>query len=308
VIVFAAGISLASVGLSQTPSGDVWLFPPGIYSPGSSSALVESNLFTTLHAEAVAGKMHVTWAPEGAAAPTQVVLRASTGGPGHWPARDWRSYSMACRDTRWSAVLPIEEVSEPMIYFVRSASAEITNVSPMRLLLPREAGMEEPTRPFWPFVEGFEEGFEGWDLLPGSESLPILEITAHAKTGKAALNVRLPAGRKSLTIATTRLRGWRIEQRQATGVCLWLRTAEGPGRARFSVLANAFAPKEVTRVWPKEAELSDRWQRVDLYFDQVPAFPLGAIDLFSIEFVTSGAREFLVDDLQLLGPWNLDFP
>jgi len=268
---------------------------------------VQSNLFATLRAEAVAGKIQVTWAPDSSRGPTQVVLHASADAPGHWPARDWRSLSMNLRGTTWSAFLAVEDVEEPILYFVRSVSAGAITISPMRILLPQEAGLEEPTRPFWPFLEGFEEGFESWRLLSDNE-VSLLGTSTSAKSGRAALMVRMPSGRRSLTLVTTRVRGWLAEQKRASGICLWLRTAEGAGRARFSVLAHAFTTNEVSRVWPADAELSERWRRVDLYFDQLPSFPLRAMDVFSIEFIADGTREFLVDDVQLLGPWPLDPP
>lgn len=308
LLLFLLVLLLASLGLAQTPRGDVWLLPPGTHPEGTRAASVKSNSFAALRAESVAGKIQVTWAPESAIAPTQAILHASTGGPGHWPARDWRSYAMRPRDTQWHVLLPIEDLEEPVIYFVHSFSAGAAAVSPMRLLSPRDAGLEEPTRPFWPFLEGFEEGLESWRLLSGAEGTPPLATSASAKTGRAALLARLPPGKRSLTLATTRLRGWLIEQRHATGVCLWLRTAEGQGRARFSVAANALTPQEIARVWSSQTALGERWQRVDLYFEQLPALPLGAIDLFSVEFIADGPRELLIDDLQLLGPWQLDLP
>ena len=45
---------------------------------------------------------------------------------------------------------------------------------------------------------------------------------------------------------------------------------------------------------------------MELFFSALPRLSLGAVDLFAIEFVADGPREFLVDDLQLLGPWKLE--
>lgn len=307
LVLFGASMLAGQSGPAETSGGDAWLLPPGVYPPGLLPALVQSNLFAGLRAEAVAGRIQVVWMPNSSSAPTQVVLRASTSGPGHWPARDWRSYPMSLHGTQWSASLPVEDIDEPILYFVRSAGAGGAALSPIRILSPGAAGLDAPT-PFWPFLEGFEGGLESWRLFSDNEILPPLEISPSAKSGRASLRVRVPAGRRSVTLATTRLRGWSLERRQATGVCLWLRTAEGSGRARFSMLAHAFTTNQTSRVWPTDVALDDRWRRVDLYFAEVPPGPLRAIDLFCIECIADGEREFLLDDLQLLGPWNLDFP
>ena len=239
-----------------------------------------------------------------------VTVFASADELGHWPARDWRPNPMNLRGKSWEAFVPVDDVDVPLVYFtsaVISASnnaAASTNISPMRICHPRLAGLEEPTRIFWPFLEGFEQDTASWRLLSGAEDFAPLKTDPLARTGNSALAIPLLAGKRSMTIATTRVRGWQLMQNGATGVRLWLRTRKGSGRARFTLLANASTTNQVISVWPKEPALTEKWQKIDVPFNELPKLPLGAVDLFAIELIGEGPVEFLVDDLELLGPWR----
>ena len=261
--------------------------------------------FETLRAEAIAGKLKLSWQNPALTTNALVTAFASADELGHWPVRDWRAFPMTLRGAQWETAVPIENIDVPLVYFVRAATATTTNVSLMRVCRPRAAGLEEPSRVFWPFLEGFEEGTEHWRLVSNQPAPPPLTTNSPAKNGHAALAVPLPAGQRSVTIGTTRVRGWQIEQEFATGLRLWLRTREGGGQVRFTLLANAYGTNQVIAVFPQTTMLRDRWQRVDLPFNALPKFPLGSLDFFTIEFLGDGPREFLVDDLSLLGRWKL---
>ena len=45
---------------------------------------------------------------------------------------------------------------------------------------------------------------------------------------------------------------------------------------------------------------------IDLPFDDFPGIDLAEVDLFTIELVSTEAKSFLVDDLQLIGRWKLE--
>jgi hypothetical protein len=90
----------------------------------------------------------------------------------------------------------------------------------------------------------------------------------------------------------------------AQGVLVWLRTREGGSRARFTLLANALTTNQMVGIFPQDANLTNRWQKVNLPFASFPGLQLPSIDLLAVEFIGDGPREFLVDDLQLLGPWR----
>jgi hypothetical protein len=267
---------------------------------------VRSNLFSDLHAEVVAEKLVVFWTPDAAAPTGSVVVHASAADLAHWPTRDWRSYPMTRIDMRWQTALPVEDPDVPLVYFVAAAGSGVTNGSATRGVLPRAAGLEEPTRPFWPFLEGFEQGCDSWRVVSGGSRSASLRTNSAARTGNFALSVTIPAGQRSVTVATTRLRGWQARAEDATGLRVWLKTREGTGRARCSLLANAGATNQSIAPWPNDLTLTDRWRKLELSFNALPGLPLGAVDLFAIEFIADGPREFLIDDLQLLGPWKTD--
>ena len=288
-----------SLGAAEKPVADFWLTNAGQYPPGVSTNAVRASGFENLHSEALAGKLKISW-PSTNAPPAGVTLLASEDDPGHWPARDWRSYAMEQHGENWEAYVPVDSLDVPVVYFVRAGE----KISPMRLTRPRALGLEAPTRIFWPFLEGFEEGLESWRLL--SDAMAELKTGTPVKNGKAALIAALPAGKKSIAIGTTRVRGWFVEEHFAKGLSVWLRTREGTGRARFTLLAHAFTTNQVVAVRAGEVPLTAQWQRVELPFDTFPKISRGAIDLFTIEFMADGPREFLVDDLQLLGRWRLD--
>ena len=176
----------------------------------------------------------------------------------------------------------------------------------MRLCRPRLLGLERPTRAFWPFIEGFEEGLEGWRWLAGGPDKGDLQTSSTARNGKAALTVTIQRGKTSVAIGTTHLRGWNLLEHGATGLSLWMRTREGTGRARFTILANAFTTNQVMAAHDGEIVLRDRWEKVDLSFHKFPKFPLTEVDFFAIEFLGNPGWEFLVDDVQMLGRWKLN--
>ena len=202
--------------------------------------------------------------------------------------------------------VPVEDLDVPLVYFVEAREGVATNVSVMRVFSPRAAGMEEPTRVFWPFLEGFELGLESWQLLGPRTNSPSLTQGAPARNGLASLVVPLAVNQRSVTVATTRVRGWQIRREGATGIGVWLRTRTGVGQARFTLKANAFTTNQVVGVFKKEAALDEQWRKIDLSFADLAPLPWRGVDLFTIEFIGQGPREFLVDDLQLLGPWKIE--
>jgi hypothetical protein len=294
-------------GAGAEPSSgppDAWLTNVCQFPPPFAQQAPRSNDFTGLRAEVIAGKLKVFWPSERVASNAAVTLRVSVDEPGHWPARDWQTFPMTLRGQVWEAPAPVTDLDLPLVYFVCAVDGETTGLSPMRVCHPREAGLEVPTRLFWPFLEGFEAGLESWRLL--TPDAPPLRTDGVAHTGRNALAVSLPAGRRSVTIATTRVRGWHYWKANATGVRLWLRAGAGTGRARFTLSAHAHTTNRLMAVHSREVALAEQWRKAELLFAEFPGLPLPALDLFTIEFIGEGPREFLVDDLQLLGPWAIE--
>lgn len=300
-------IAAPTAALAQPEaSADLWVtnavqFPPGIAGAGSTT-----NGFATLQARFLAGKLKVLWGPERVSKSALVIAYASAQELGHWPARDWRPFPMVLRGDRWEAAVPVEDLDVPLVYFAEAREGVATNLSAMRVFSPRAAGMEEPTRVFWPFLEGFELGLESWQLLGPRTNSPSLTQGGPPKNGLVSLVVPLAANQRSVTVVTTRVRGWQIQREGATGIGVWLRTRTGVGQARFTLKANAFTTNQVASVFKKAAALDEQWRKVDLWFADLAPLPWRGVDLFTIEFIGQGPREFLMDDLHLLGPWKLD--
>jgi hypothetical protein len=225
---------------------------------------------------------------------------------GHWPARDWRSLPMSLRGPSWETTVPVENLDTPIFYFVRTTTSRSTNISAMRVCVPRDLGLQMPTRFFWPFIEGFEEGTEGWWLLSATNGPAVFRTDPSPKTGLASLLVTVPPKKTSATIGTTRLRGARIIENGATGLRLWLRTQGGEGRARFTLFAHAYSTNQIAAVGPMEAAFSNQWRVIELSFSEFPRLPVSEIDFFTIEFIAPGPRNFLLDDLELSGKWKIE--
>ena len=290
---------------SAAPPNDQWVTNVVQFPPRLGTNTLRSAGFESLRAEAIAGKLNLSWQNPGLGTNTAVLAYVSADELGHWPVRDWRVLPMTLRGMQWETAVPIDNVDVPLVYFVRAATTTTTNLSPMRVCRPRAAGLEEPSRIFWPFLEGFELGTEGWRLITSLPDPAPLATNNLAKNGHAALSVPLPPGQHSVTVGTTRVRGWQVEQEFATGLRLWVRAKEGGGQVRFTLLANAYGSNQVIGVFPQTTVLREQWQRVDLRFNALPKFPLGNLDFFTLEFLGEGPREFLVDDLSLLGRWQL---
>ena len=117
----------------------------------------------------------------------------------------------------WSAKIPVDSLDVPQIYFIAAHKDGNRVVSPMRMILPRALGMEAPSHFFWAFIEGFEQDLDGWRIADGTET----RTDPAAKSGRASLGVRVPAGQRSIAVETTRLRGWFLEEHGATGIGVW---------------------------------------------------------------------------------------
>jgi hypothetical protein len=298
---------------APTPAGppaDDWLSNLQRRPPATAiwhtPALPNQKAFLQLQAESVAGKLKIRWHPPAEVIPLQAELVTSSDAPERLEVRDWRSRPLQARGGAWEAAVPIDNVDVPLVYYVRVQTASGWQQSPLRMAHPRSSGLEEPSRIFWPFLEGFEDNLQSWRLINAPADAPPLQTNAPPHNGKAALRVTQPAGKHSVTVGTTRVRGWQIEQQMATGVRVWLRVSEGVGTAQFTLFANAFATNQTVQTTTNLVRLTPRWQRVDLPFNTFPKIPRGEIDFFTLEFTGADRQEFWVDNLSLLGRWRLE--
>lgn len=290
----------AGFSAGPEPAPDRWLAEVGARPERFAEAAVLTNEFATLRAEVVAGVLQVKC--DGFDALEELNLVVSADGPGHWPARDWRTRTMRRAGPGWLADVPVDSPDVPQIYFVAARVNGLAAVSSMRLAHPRGLGMERPSRLFWAFVDGFEQELEGWRVTGDS-----LRTNALARSGRAALAVRVPAGRKSVSVESTRLRGWFIQEHGVEGVGLWLRTSGGAGRVVFTLAANAFTTNQVTSRRGEAFTVSTNWSKARLTFESFPKAPLAELDLLTVEFVAEPGTELLIDDVHLLGRWREDF-
>lgn len=291
LLIVALAPALVSLG-QNTNTADAW----SDFAQHHPVADISTNAFVSLRAEVIANRLRISFSDPKPDKELKVRLVASADVPGHWPARDWQSSPMRATAAGWEAALPVEDLDVPIIYYVTNARS---NTSPMRIVHPRKAGLEEPTRIFWPFIEGFEDGTDGWRALDEETALQ-QSMTAHV--GKSALAVSVDAAKRSTTIATTRIRGWQVHGQRALGLRFWARKAQGEGRIRASLLANAFTARQTIATFPNEPKLGSRWQQIDLPFASLPPFPMPDLDLVTLELI--GPGEYLIDDLELLGPWD----
>jgi len=291
------GLSFAA---EPPPWADQWLAGAGPGPAATASALVDSNAFATLRAEVAAGALVVKC--DGPETWKEARLLASADAPGHWPCRDWRTIPMRRAGANWLAEIPIDSVDVPVIYLMLAVENRASVASPLRLVHPRVLGLEKPSRLFWAFIEGFEQGLEGWQSWGGT-----ITTAPTARSGKSSLSVRVPAGRQAVSVGTTRLRGWFLQETGSDGVGIWMRTRKGEGAAAFSLTGQAFSTNQVVSRRAETFRISTNWSRARLTFDSFPKPPLAELDLFTIEIAAAPGTEVLLDDLHLLGRWAENF-
>lgn len=294
-------ISLAVSGLSANDKNDADKFAdPKIHYPEICDyRCLNTNLFTNFFSEAVAGKIQAVW--KTGRSNSSATLFYSADYPEHYASRDWRYVTMVFRGSLYNGSIPVDDLDVPIVYFIIEVSDNRTNLSPMRICYPRKSGLETPSRPFWQFLEGFEETILNWKILNNYPDIQPLKTNAVVKNGKAALSVVLPEGRRSISVGTSRLRGWQIENFKAKGFSVWLRTKEGSGAVQFSLATYAFTDKQQIAQYPETFPVSNEWKRIEVNFNSFPKINLLNVDLLIFEFSGKGKTEFLIDDLSLTG-------
>lgn len=294
-------LSSAALGATPVAPGDGWLEAAATVHWPLPASGTETNRFAALHAEVVSGQLQIVWPDERAPRPGgSVRVEYSADSPGHWPARDWQSVPMSRFGDVWKSAVPLDSVDVPLVYFVVETAGPVTNVSPARLALPRQLGLEHPSKFFWPFLEGFELGTRSWRSLDGQR----IELSPLAKSGKSSLRVLLREGRTVASVGTTRLRGWFAQEHQSAGISVWAKTSGGSGQMRCSLMANAFTTNQVLVAQTNTTTVTSNWRRVNVPFTAFPALPLGDLDFVAFEFSGPAGTEFVLDDLTLLDRWQ----
>ena len=111
------------------PPADQWITNFVQFPPRGATNTLRHVGFETLHAEAIAGKLKLSWQNPALTTNAVVTALASADEPGHWPVRDWRAFPMTLRGAQWETAVPIDNIDVPLVYFVRAVTATATNVS-----------------------------------------------------------------------------------------------------------------------------------------------------------------------------------
>ena len=296
---------------SAAEPAENWLGHEAVYPRFLNQMILDQEAFAALRADFVAGQLKVVWPGGPTDEARQVTLMVSEDEPGHWPSRDWRALPMTRRGETWEARLAVVDVDVPSVYFVALPAEEAEPVqegavcSPMRVCWPRRLGMEQPTRSFFPFLEGFEEPLLNWHMVGDAQGKGNLRVVTESHTGKGALAVTIPPGQSSVKVLTTRVRGWQAVRQGASGVRLWLKAGQGRASARFVLLAQAGSTNELAAMHAQVVPLNHQWQDVNLAFGDFTDIPLVSVDALAIETFGEESSTILIDDLQLIGPWRL---
>ncbi|MGB0579850.1 MAG: hypothetical protein ACPGVU_09135 [Limisphaerales bacterium] len=282
------------VGLCAADSGDGWIDvpPSGKDSPGAQKTGFES-----LKAEVIIGKLNIFWRADQIPA-NEATLLYSPDHPGHWAAREWRELPMRKRQNLFDVKVPVSDVDLPIVYYVRASSSAGAVNSPARMVNARKAGMEKSTTVFWPFAEGFEHGARNWTLSDSAK------LSSDARSGDKSLKVRIPADKHSVSVSTTRVRGWHFLNQRAQAIRVWLK-ASSTGKVRFTLTADARTSGQTSARSSVSASVSTEWQAFDIPLESFSLRNIAGVDLFTIELIGTSGSELLIDDLQFIGRWHV---
>jgi hypothetical protein len=287
---------LGSAARGAEPPADEWV-TDRLDRPKEAGSTVGDHPFADLSATSDGSRMVVSWRSDGTNDLSAAVW-FSPEGPGHWPARDWSKLAAVPLGPHWQAVLPVVDLDEPIVYFAAIVAADgRTNASAARLCRPRETKLTSPTAPPPTFLEGFEEG--SWNWRSTDERAAVQRVAGGRSSGHALL-LEIPAGLRSASVATSRVRGIRAGAGGATGFALWMRSDSTNGIVRIETLADAGTDRQVTAIFPEAVSAGPDWTRRFFRFAELKGFPVGALDRVIVEFTGVGPMRLWLDDLELI--------
>lgn len=306
LLVLLAGLHpISAQTATATGDGRVNAPVPNV-APISGIALQRTG-FEDIQAEVILGELTVFWRtptrPE-----AEATLVFSQGRPGRWSSRPWQHVAMRRLPTGFEGRLPVFDLDLPVVYHLVLQTGARATAGALRIARPRQLGMETPSTVFWPYLEGFEEGAWNWRILAPPDTAGLFEIAREARTGKSALRVTVPAGRKSVTLGTTRVQAWQFERQGATGIQIWIRGGRAGGRVRLSWLTDAWTARQRSLPAGVEGDVQMTWGSLDLPIASNDPTAVTGLDALALEFIAEGPAEFFVDDLQLTGRWRTRSP
>lgn len=300
-------------GATPPPEGgDGWatevVVPPEFGTPLGTSG------FGTLSAVAADRYMVVRWMPSRAlsSAPGSPGIQASTDTPGKRILRDWRSWPMTrAAGGAFEARIPVASIDVPTAYFltrfpgVPEGNRGVPEVTAAREFWPRVAGMTEPTEPFRGFVEGFEEGLRGWELVSVRDAGDAgrgLVASTNALSGSRALRLEIPPGRGSVTVGTVRVRGWMLTEHRVEAIRIAARTESGEGRLGVALHSRARTGADALAVHPARGEFRvlPTWQRLEIPIEAFVGLRPYWVDWLTFQFFGESGTSLVLDDLELV--------
>ncbi len=297
VLAFLVG---AARGLAGVEAADGWLTnaPPP---PPAWGAPLPGEPAPDIAASVVDRRLGVGFTPGAALDPeAMVVLVASTGAPGHWRSRDWRSRPMTRAEARWTAILPLTSVEVPVVYFLSIVDGGRTNATDLRLFQPRLAGLSAPTFPFTGYLDGFEEGLGSWEPTVAVGGKEVWGPSTNALSGRSALRLSVPAGRGSMTIGTVRVQGWMLDEHAPIAVRFAARTEFGSGRVGCALHSHARTEELAVHPALGAFEVGPSWQRLEIPMAAFAGLRPSAVDWFTVQFFAEPGRALLLDDVELV--------
>lgn len=269
--------------------------------PPDAGAVEPGGRGSILTAVREGSRMAIRWVPADGVQPADPVAWVSTGAPGHWPARDWRRWTLKeeAGGVRVARV-PVVSASEPVVYCVGERVGEVRRCSPLRVFRPEAAGFREPTAPFLGFLEGFEDGIEGWEGPAGAGREGALRASSQALAGRGALRMEVPAERGSVTVGTPRIRGWMFREHAVSAVRVAVRTESGNGRLRFALHSRTGTDGLAVHPVAFEPVVGPGWQRIEVPVEAFAGLRALEVDWFSVQFLAESGRALLLDDVELV--------
>lgn len=299
-------VAFATLAQAGEGGGDTWVTnaPPQAYPSPFSADLIAPPDFAPAGGVSRRG-LSVLWSGTVAEAHSNPppVLVFSWGKTDRWTARDWRRIALH-RDANpgggWRTWIPVPTAEVPAAYFLAYVKEGTTNVSPLRCFDPKEAGMAEATFPFRGFVEGFEDGIEGWELASSGGVPDTLAWSTNALSGRRALRVRVPEGRGSVTVGTVRLRGWMLREYDPSDLRIAMRTTGGEGRIQVALHSRAHTQNLAVHPAHGEVPVGETWQRLEVPLKAFVHLRPEDVDWLTIQFLAEPGRELLLDDVELV--------
>ncbi len=300
----ALGVFVGQRPALAAAEGDRAVGIPVVYPEGVKAAAVAgADAFASLKAESVVGKLKVSFRRGEGTKDDEVRLWHSVGRPGGWQARRWVNVPMPLTGRDRVGKIPIDAPDAPVVYFVTVRSAAGARVSPMRVCEPRQLGVRKPSRAFWPFLAGFEDGFDGWKILASGRPEAALRPSADGYNGAVALSATIPPGKGAVVVGTTVARGWHVQWKGAVGIRFQVKSRSGAGRLQVTAMTDAFSSRQQTSELLNPVRLEQGWKQVDVFFTEFPGLRAHELDFLAFEFIGAEGEEFLLDDLRLLGDW-----